>query len=204
MIRLNRVETTINSLKRGLESYYSELGRATYAVHKQKQLREPSLEALCQRVAEIERDLAAKEAEASSVRTEASPVDEPLRPLFGHVCLKCRVALPSDAVFCPRCGGTATDVPRPGVTTRTCPSCKAEIPVNAQFCPECGHRMGSEQSLEPEQSGAGSKEAEETEPAMPQDLQELIQPAFKTCPACGTQLPPQASFCLGCGSAVNR
>lgn len=184
-LRLARVESRIGSIKQAMSVQFTQLGEATYQLYKQEALVERGLVTLSEQVRATERQLEEAQAEAERIRLEAAPA--PVGLLVGHVCLRCQVKLPAEAVFCPRCGGPASDIEPPvaatiGGATKSCPSCGRSIPQEARFCPGCG----SDVSVPPAQGEEKVEAAPET----------------TVCPECGKELPAGAVFCSQCGATI--
>ncbi|MEM1546344.1 MAG: zinc ribbon domain-containing protein [Candidatus Methanomethylicia archaeon] len=58
---------------------------------------------------------------------------EPVEPARRY-CMHCGSVMPSDALFCPKCGKQ----PPGGPDTKTCPNCGSVINLVASYCPKCG------------------------------------------------------------------
>lgn len=128
---------------------------------------------------------------------KAFPSGSPFSPVAPHggaaepskTCPNCSTALPSAAIFCPRCGtrigGNAVDeggaacdkcgevspigtkfCPKCGDPFILCPTCKKDNPANTKFCIHCGAAM------------------------------------LSNCPNCGADLSSGGNFCPNCGTKV--
>lgn len=136
-LRLARAEANISGLKNAMRGQIAQLGDATYALYKQNSLADGNLRTLCEQIRATERQAEETQSQADRIRLESSPAPA---LLVGHVCLQCKVNLPAEAVFCPFCGGPASDISAaPNVqAVKTCPACGQSVPAQAKFCLECG------------------------------------------------------------------
>jgi RNA polymerase subunit RPABC4/transcription elongation factor Spt4 len=166
--RLQQAQSPLKALKRDVQQATDQLGAATLRLYDEGQLSQPELQQLCQEIDALREKVTAREQEIERIRLERPP--ERLAPaLYGHICPNCRIELPADARFCPRCGGPAADVapPTPEPAAR-CAACGEPILPGARFCPACGapqapapEEPGEESaSPEPEAILAGSDEGD--------------------------------------------
>ncbi|MBI2863877.1 MAG: zinc ribbon domain-containing protein [Chloroflexi bacterium] len=201
MLRLNRVESAMGALKKNLEAQELDLGRAAFQLFKQNLLQIPALEGRFAQMVPLEKEIEEKRIEADRIRAEAAP--QPVAPaLYGHVCLNCKISLPIGAMFCPRCGGAATDVLPPAAAGRSCSRCSTAVSSDALFCPKCGSRVESEPSKAAD-SNAPAGGGESFRYATDGDTRLSPEPPALYCPTCRTQLPPDAIFCGSCGRPLS-
>lgn len=164
--RLQQAQSQLKALKRDVQQATDQLGAATLRLYDEGQLSRPELLQLCQEIDALREKVTAQEQEIERIRQEKPP--EHLAPaVYGHICPNCRIELPADARFCPRCGGPAADVapPTPEPAAR-CAACGEPLLPGARFCPACGAPQAAPEpgeesaSPEPEPSLAGGDESD--------------------------------------------
>jgi DNA-directed RNA polymerase subunit RPC12/RpoP len=175
-IRINTIQGEINTLKGQIATRKAELGAIAWELFRAQRLSQSELVALCEVMADLEKQIAEKDNTIEGIRQEMLPSPEPIPVVvFGHICPKERIVLPDQVSFCPNCGSRAIDIPPP--QSLSCPNCHASIAENATFCSHCGSKI----------------EVADAEPTSTLQIQ---------CPQCGAALPPNASFCTSCGGKV--
>lgn len=188
--RITSVQSIIKSLKEEIDQAFSRAGYVAFDLHQAGRITQPELREICERIAALQAQIAAREREIETTRSEAYV--EPTRgPQYGHLCPNGHGELPSEAQFCPVCGAQAIDVPSP-VASAFCPACSAALVPGARFCPKCGAPV-------PEPSPPSPVEQppyvpEESPPTPPPPVA-----ASSLCPMCGASLVPEAAFCPDCG-----
>ncbi|HOU24645.1 MAG TPA: zinc ribbon domain-containing protein, partial [Anaerolineae bacterium] len=168
LLRIRRVEGMIGDIRRQITQQSYQIGTKAIELSRSGQLDSPpELVALCQQAHQLEQQVAEKEAEIVRIRQEVAPEPPPrpdvVRPAGvgrkatdGHICPRCQIGLPAEALFCPRCGGPAEDVAPPATSDVTiaqaqCAKCGTSVPAEASFCPRCGNQFGLEKSPAPVQ-----------------------------------------------------
>jgi RNA polymerase subunit RPABC4/transcription elongation factor Spt4 len=196
LLRIRRVEGTIADIRRQITQQAYQIGSKAIELSKNGQLDSPpELAAMCKQVQQLEQQITEKEAEIERIRQEIPPEPAPRTEVvgpavvgrkanYGHICPKCEIELPAEALFCPQCGGPAKDVAPPPTPVATaaeakCVKCGAAVPAEAAFCPRCGSKVGLEETPSP----AGA-------------------PPNIACARCGAVLVPEAVFCPACGNPV--
>jgi uncharacterized OB-fold protein len=84
---------------------------------------------------------------------------------------------------------TAASVVPDGVR---CPACGTPLSPEARFCPECGTPAP--------QPSAGEAEAQNQ--AAREEPTPSVSASAPVCPACGTEVVPEAIFCPECGTSI--
>jgi membrane protease subunit (stomatin/prohibitin family) len=85
--------------------------------------------------------------------------------------------------------------PNTSIDTSKCPKCGAELPENAKFCLECGEKILTITG------GIKCHNCGEVTPAGNFCLH-CGSPIAKKCRKCGTDVPANGKFCLGCGEKL--
>jgi RNA polymerase subunit RPABC4/transcription elongation factor Spt4 len=183
LVRINRVQSQINTLKQQIQQRIVQLGEKTLELHRTKQLSEPDLVALCEGIIALEKEITEKEAEIEAIKQEVLPEGVAAAPAtYGHICPQCKINLPQEADFCPNCGSKAVDIPPPtpiaATTVVKCTNCGATLVEGAKFCLECGTKVEIEQ--------------------------QVTQLPGQVCPECQSFLPEGAVFCPNCGAKVGE
>jgi ribosomal protein L40E len=140
--RITRIQRSIGALKRELGREERKIGNITLQLYDAGQLTQPELIELCEQLAPLRNQIAEKEAEIERIRQEKPP-EVPVPAIYGHICPRCKIKLPEEAVFCPHCGTKAQDIAPPSIGP-VCPSCGATLVEGAIFCPSCGIKIEEE------------------------------------------------------------
>ena len=161
--RIASVRFEINALKGQVKQNGQSLGIKALELFDADQLTQPELLEICEQIAALRQQVAEKEAKIEAIRQETLP-EEPEPAIYGHICPRCKIRLPDEAQFCPRCGGPAADVllptlPEAPAPVRVCASCGTPLVEGAVFCPECGTRV---EEPEPVAVVEGEAEVEES------------------------------------------
>jgi RNA polymerase subunit RPABC4/transcription elongation factor Spt4 len=197
-LRIRRVEGMIADIRRRITQQAFQIGFKAIELSKNGQLDSPSeLAAMCGQVQQLEQQIAEKEAEIERIRQEVPPEPVPRtnvvgpavvgrKATHGHVCPKCQIELPAEAMFCPQCGGPAQDVAPPSTPAAAaaeakCAKCGVSVPAEAAFCPRCGSKIGVQETPAP--------------PEAPPSIE---------CARCGAALVKEAVFCPACGNPVEQ
>lgn len=138
--RIFQIRSEIGPLQREIERKTREIGVAVLQLFDAGRLNQDELVELCREVARLREQIAEKEAEIRRIEEEKFP-EAPTPALYGHICPKCKVQLPNEVVFCPRCGTKTVYVSPP--LGRVCPNCGLSLPEGTMFCPRCGTRLGA-------------------------------------------------------------
>jgi ribosomal protein L40E len=157
LLRIRRVEGAIGQLQRQITQQAYQIGHKAIELYKNGRLDSPTeLTAMCGQVQQLEQEIAEKEAEIERIRQEVPPVPPEPTPgpaiarqaLYGYICPSCQIELPTEAVFCPRCGGRAEDVQPPADfdAYSVCALCGAALPQEARFCPACGNALDEQRT----------------------------------------------------------
>lgn len=135
MARLNRVQGEQGQLKRQIEGLYAKLGEMYYHKYVGQETESPAFVEVCQQIADLERQVAAKQEEAQKIQAgvynpqvEGQPA--PAAPVQ---------AAPAPVNVAPVQEPAAPVAQR---QTKFCPNCGHEMPLNVNFCPECGTKVG--------------------------------------------------------------
>jgi len=176
--RIASVRSEINALKGRVKQNRKSLGIRALELFDADHLTQPELLEICEQIAALRQQVAEKEAKIEAIRQETLP-EEPEPALYGHICPRCKIRLPDEAQFCPRCGGPAADVLPPTLPEapagRLCSNCGERLVEGAVSCPSCGTKVKA--------------------PA----------PApVRVCASCGTPLVEGAVFCPECGTRVEE
>jgi predicted amidophosphoribosyltransferase len=174
--RTTALKGEIGGLQGKIKQHTRDMGTKALELFDAGQLTQPDLLAICEQIATLRAQIAEREKEIEAIQREMLP-EEPEAALYGHICPQCRIRLPDEARFCPRCGGPAADVPPPTLPEApaglVCSHCGGPLTAGAIFCPHCGTK------------------AEAPAPA----------PA-RACASCGAALVEGAAFCPECGTPV--
>ncbi len=223
--RLNQEQSVVRTLKRQVDAQTAEMGRQALTLFDDGSLTQPELLATCEKIDSLREEIAEQEAKIERIRQEKPP-EAPHQALYGHICTQCRIELPGEARFCPRCGSQTVDVAPPSPPSiGTCGECGADLASEALFCSRCGAPVQKEEPMEV------SKEAEQitcqncqasipaeadfcpicghsvipTPIELPQEgpsWESEIRPGQSLCPYCHTPIPDEAIFCPECGKQV--
>jgi predicted amidophosphoribosyltransferase len=172
--RVTRAQSELRTFQQQLATVTAALGRQALTLYDAGKLTQPELLATCRRELDsLRQQIMAQQAEIERIREEKPPEATPA-PQYGHMCPHCRIQLPPEAGFCPRCGSQAMDVaqPQPAATVR-CARCGVPMSAQALFCTCCGARA------------------------------EEVAPKVNACPSCQAAVPSEAVFCPSCGASVN-
>ncbi|MGC9348714.1 MAG: zinc ribbon domain-containing protein [Anaerolineae bacterium] len=189
--RIAAVQSNVRSLKEEITQAFYRAGYIAFDTYQADQIDQPDLVAACERIANLQAQLAAYEREIEAIRDEA--YEEPTHvPQTGLVCPDGHGELPPGAQFCPVCGARGAQAP---AAEASCPACGAALMPEARFCPKCGA---------PVQSAAKPEPVEEQPPTVSEPAIEAPLEASLECPTCGRTLAPNARFCPDCGTAASQ
>lgn len=136
--RIFQIQSEISSIKAQIERKTGEIGAAVLRLFDAGQLNQPELIELCKEIVALREQIVRKEMEIKEIEEEKFP-EKPALAIYGHICPKCKVKLPQEVVFCPRCGTKTVDIPAP--TGLACAVCGFLLPEGAIFCPKCGTKV---------------------------------------------------------------
>ncbi len=143
LLRNPRTRVEIITLRRQMKTVTAELGNQTLDLYKDNRISDPELAELCARIVSIEARIVEREAKLAaqqvssqgSASADSGPAESP-----AISCSRCHTGLPTDAVFCHKCGlkmelaSAPVEVPQ----GRFCPQCGRELRTESKFCPRCG------------------------------------------------------------------
>jgi len=190
--RIASVQSVIKSLKEEITQAFSRAGYVASDLHRTGRITQPELREACERIASLQAQIAAREREIETIRSQAYV--EPTRgPQYGHLCPNGHGVLPPGAQFCAVCGAQAIYIP-PQATGTFCPACGTASVPGARFCPKCGATVP--EPVPPSRIEQLSHIPEES----PSTLS--LPTLGASCPVCGTALASEARFCPECGAAI--
>lgn len=107
LLRANRVRAQIGGLRSQVDEELRQIGLGVVELYQRGEPIPEGLGDRCERVKQIQEEIAQKETELEAINREAPPAQqEPYaEPTAGTVtCPNCGAVVPEDAAFCPRCG----------------------------------------------------------------------------------------------------
>ncbi len=212
--KLRRV-TLLQSDLRGLRDEFQKLcgqaGQVAFSLHQRGQIGQPELQAVCDQLAALYRQIGDKETEAERIRNE--PYIEagvaPASPAL--LCPQGHGPIAPGARFCQLCGQPGAPAVAQAVSLPACATCGAALAPHAAFCANCGAPVGVRPSAPPPSPGPppwpGSTARPPT-PGLPDTvhLGDSTTPAATAlCPSCAAPLPDAgAPLCPTCGYPLGR
>ena len=119
----------------------------------------------------------------------------------GQTCPSCGATLEPGASFCVMCGTSVKGAEAPMASPlSTCQNCGAALEPGMSFCVMCGAPVPPTGATAPEPAPLPHV-APPLPVAAPMPIAAPV-PA-KTCPVCGAELEPNASFCVMCGNPIS-
>jgi RNA polymerase subunit RPABC4/transcription elongation factor Spt4 len=141
LMRINRVQTEIEQLKREITSQRQKLADMALALHSSAALHQVELITLCETVGELNAQIHTRENQIANIKSET--LDSlPTHASSTRQCPHCRADITEEAEFCGNCG---KPTPREVVALiekpamRACAKCGSSIPIDIAFCPQCGN-----------------------------------------------------------------
>jgi hypothetical protein len=131
MNRLNHAKGDLEKIKSQIQAQYSKLGEMYYTQRTTMGVTGPAYDEICQAVADLEHQAAAKNDDIQRISAEvyAQPGAQP-------AAAPVQTAVPAPAPYTPPPAPVA-----PAATSKFCPNCGKEMPLAAKFCPDCGTKM---------------------------------------------------------------
>lgn len=171
--RLNQGQSTLKGLERQLQTDVAAMGTQVLELRDSGALSQPELIEACRQIDSLQQRISAQREDVERIRQEKAR-DPSGAVLYGQICPRCQIQLPSDAGFCPECGSAAETVAPPAIPASVlCASCGAPLAEGARFCSTCGASV------------------------------EVAIPAATTmCPACQASIPAGMAFCVSCGTSL--
>ena len=217
LLRLNRAETTANTIRTELNDTLRYLGSRAFELYKQGKL-QPELVQAANAVHEIEGRLLEKEQEIAQLRAESGSSESRTPATWGHICPQCKVKLPLETAFCTECGSRAVDVARPITDPQLGNPSAGSAPTLISLAPQepATAPVTSTSSVADEDGTTPDSIVDVPEPITsisppddePQRLENAPAPPIADvqteakCSKCRVLIPAHAAFCPECGQRV--
>ena len=162
-VRVNRVQGEKGQLKKQIEALFMKLGEMTYQRFVKQEPESPAFAEMCQNIAELERQVKAKDEEIQKINAEvfapqaapapaapapaaqapAQPAPAPVSaaPVAPPTPMASTPAPDMPAVVPPVPMPEAAAAPATQPQTKFCPNCGKEMALTVKFCPDCGTKM---------------------------------------------------------------
>lgn len=173
--RVTAVQGILRSLKSDMEREINQAGQVAFSLHQRRQINQPELLEVCERLAAVQAQIQAREREIEAIRAETYEANMG-QQRYGRLCPNGHGPVPPQNNFCQKCGAKAIEIPPPA--GRQCPNCGVSLAADARFCASCGQQL--------------------QKPPLPV----AAAPPQNSCSACGAVLLPDALFCAECGHKV--
>jgi uncharacterized OB-fold protein len=191
LLRSNSVQSAIKSLKEEISQAFYRAGCVALDLYRSGRITQPELLEVCEHIAALQTQIAAREREIESIRGETYAAPTPI-PGPRSACPNGHGELPPGAQFCPTCGAHAIQAPVQSVDA-SCPACGTAIVPGARFCRKCGAQVA-----EPATPSPAEQQPQTRDGAFPTPP----TTAATSCPSCGAALALEARCCPECGTAM--
>ena len=134
MNRLNRAKSDLEKIKGQIQAQYCKLGELYYTQRANLGVSGPAYDEICQAIAALEPQVAAKNDEIQRINAEAfsAPGAQPQAP----------AQFVSAPQYVPPAQPAAVPVaPAAAATSKFCTNCGREMGLEVKFCPDCGTKM---------------------------------------------------------------
>lgn len=123
-LRANRVRSRINGLRSQVDEEMRQIGRQVVELNQRGELVQEELRQHCERIKQLQAEIAAQEVELEAINRETqtgpepeTTAQQPAQPApVAAACSSCGAALPEGATFCPRCGTRVSPPAEPSPT----------------------------------------------------------------------------------------
>jgi hypothetical protein len=206
--RVALIQSDLRGLRDEFQKLCAQAGQIAFSLHQRGQIGPPELQAICDQLAAVHRQMGDKEAEADRIRNEpyVDPGAAPAGPTL--LCPQGHGPIPPGARFCQLCGqpgapaGGWASAPAGGWTSApVCATCGDTLLPDAAFCANCGAPTGGRPAVPPPSSALPPRPPT---PGLPVTERLGGSPAA-LCPSCAAPLAdPGAPRCPTCGYSLQR
>lgn len=155
-LRINRLRSDMADSREKIHKLMLGIAERSIDLYKRKKIRDREVVSAYKTIEKIRKKIGSYEKRIERIEKETPPEEFVFTPQeYGYICPECKIRLPHDANFCPRCGKKAEFVQReeksPGKkkngkqknsSKKECKKCgEKNLPKESDFCPNCGKKI---------------------------------------------------------------